>query len=851
MKGMQKISRGSSFSGVMAYAFDGDVDNPRELEGEVIGGNMSGRDPKSLAREFDASRAVRPDVAKPVWHNSLRLLEGEKLTKEQWSEIGDAYMKKMGFSENHQRVYVLHDDKAGQHIHIVASRIGLDGKLFLGKNENLISTKKIAELEREFGLTITKGPTYDDQGKVVMPDRSRPKAGEVGKFERTGESPNRFVLADLIDQAIMDKPTASVFAERLVLSGVEVRANFSKDKLNGFSFVINGVPFKGSQLGKQYSGKALFERGLSYEQDRDYAQLKQYSSAAKGDADRDRAAGDPTALESSRDRASHGPGTADSGSVRGSDGPGVDHREQGAARTNSAGHGRDGRAQDDLVESRTADGDVDSGNDQSPTGTGIDPEATNGRENSAENLAGPGSSGLSSHQSADAGGGFDSGVDVSSIGSMHTGDEATDNLLKLAHKAMTKEAQEAMARQKRGQAEYEAVNKKRMAEVQTFVNQLLGISTRSADPTARNREVVQFSRAVGIQNFDVVFSDPTKKRALIRKSLTAAQLEDPRTVRGLASHFTRKGDVLIRPADSDSAGVVVLQGLTDADIKKLEAIGFPAAAVVGFAGKHQAWIKTGEKLTLEERQGLVQRLSEITDVLQKPEAYGRLPGFSKGFNTVEIMSATGQASPALKETLQEIRADIQDRKISVRLEQAVVARSKLDVDSYQSIGGIKTLKNGWFREARDGVQADVMDRNVQISNDRIEAKVIEAMARQKVPVSQAYEAVFRESRVSAGSELYAAETVSQSYTRVALEKQGKPLAGIDLETEARQRFPEIIKRAESRVDSSLKAMDEQMKIDAQEEQRELERYAKEQRLAKALDAAMKVAQQQKEGLTKG
>lgn len=850
MKGMQKISRGGSFSGVMAYAFDGDLDNPRELEGEVIGGNMSGRDPKSLAKEFDASRAIRPDVEKPVWHNSLRLPEGEKLTKDQWAEIGDAYMKKMGFSENHQRVYVLHDDKNGQHIHIVASRIGLDGKLFLGKNENLISTKKIAELEREFGLTITKGPTYDSQGKVVMPDRSRPKAGEVGKFERTGESPNRFVLTDLIDQAIMDKPTASVFAERLVLSGVEVRANFSKDKLNGFSFVINGVPFKGSQLGKQYSGKALFERGLSYEQDRDYAQLKQYSSAAKGDADRDRAAGDPAALESSRDRASHGPGTADSDSVRGSHGPGVDHREQGAARTDSAGHGRDGRAQDDLVESRTADGDVDAGNDQSPTGTGFDPEATKGRENSAENLAGPGSSGLSSHQSADAGGGFDSGVDVSSIGPIHTGDEATDNLLKLAHKGAMKEAQEAMARQKRGQAEYEAVNKKRMAEVQTFVNQLLGISTRSADPTTRNREVSKFSRAVGIQNFEVVFSDPTKKRASIRKSLTAAQLADPRTVRGLASHFT-KGDVLIRPANIDPAGVVVLQGLTDADIKKLEAVGFPAAAVVGFAGKRQAWIKTGEKLTSEERQGLVQRLSEITGVPQKPEAYGRLPGFSKGFHTVELVSATGQASPALKETLQEIRADIQDRKISVRLEQSVVARSQLDSDSYQSIGGIKTLKNGWFREARDGVQADVMDRNMQVSSEQIESKVLEALARQKVPVLQAYKAVFDESRVTAGSESYAAERVSQAYTRVALEGEGRLLNGVDLDAEARRRFPELMKRAESRVDSEQKAQREQMKLDGQAEQLEFERKADEQRREKAMEAAVRVAQEQKSGLTRG
>jgi hypothetical protein len=68
-------------------------------------------------------------------------------------------MKRMGFSETHLRAYVLHDDKDGQHIHIIASRIELNfGKLYLGKNENLISTRIIQDLEQDYQLTRTKGP---------------------------------------------------------------------------------------------------------------------------------------------------------------------------------------------------------------------------------------------------------------------------------------------------------------------------------------------------------------------------------------------------------------------------------------------------------------------------------------------------------------------------------------------------------------------------------------------------------------------------------------------------------------------------------------------------------------------
>ncbi|MEQ5024833.1 relaxase/mobilization nuclease domain-containing protein, partial [Klebsiella pneumoniae] len=98
MKGMQQIKRGSGFRGVVSYALDND--NGQEL-GEVIGGNMSGRTLNELSSEFGVSRKLRPDVKKPVWHNSLRLPEGDKLTEEQWTKIADDYMSRMGFSDKH------------------------------------------------------------------------------------------------------------------------------------------------------------------------------------------------------------------------------------------------------------------------------------------------------------------------------------------------------------------------------------------------------------------------------------------------------------------------------------------------------------------------------------------------------------------------------------------------------------------------------------------------------------------------------------------------------------------------------------------------------------------------------
>lgn len=151
---MQKIKRGKCFSGVVLYVLK--PGSHHKSDPIVIGGNMLSDSAFELIAEFDGTKQLRPDVQKAVWHNSLRIPDGESLTAEQWSSIADDYMRRMGFSDTHLRCYVLHDDD-GQHIHIIASRIDLNGgKLYLGRNENLISTQIISKLEVAHGLTVTK-----------------------------------------------------------------------------------------------------------------------------------------------------------------------------------------------------------------------------------------------------------------------------------------------------------------------------------------------------------------------------------------------------------------------------------------------------------------------------------------------------------------------------------------------------------------------------------------------------------------------------------------------------------------------------------------------------------------------
>ena len=170
----------------------------------------------------------------------------------------------MGFSDTHLRCYVLHDDE-GQHIHIIASRIDLNGgKLYLGRNENLISTQIISKLEVVYGLIVTKTASSPSQ---AQPKRKRVSRNEKMLSERTGVLSPREALQQILDKSLSDKPDLLTFTKRLEEAEVGWTANIaSTGKMNGFSFSYRDIAFKASKLGKAYSWVNL-QKQLNYDPD--------------------------------------------------------------------------------------------------------------------------------------------------------------------------------------------------------------------------------------------------------------------------------------------------------------------------------------------------------------------------------------------------------------------------------------------------------------------------------------------------------------------------------------------------------------------------------------------------------
>lgn len=257
MKGMQKIRRGKCFKGIVSYAL---APAPHHKTAPVIiGGNMIGLSVDEVTVEFMRTQQLRSDVQKPVWHNSLRLPKGDSLTDEQWKLVADDYMKRMGFSDTHLRCYIMHNDEAGQHIHIIASRIRIpDGQLYLGRNENLISTRIIQELERDHLLTRTKGPSPPSAPKVRKTGRN-----EEMMEARSGIKAPKKIIQEAIEAVLSFYGTITIDDFVYELSKLKITAKASiasTGKMNGFSFEYAGIAFKASQLGKAYSWSSLSKR---------------------------------------------------------------------------------------------------------------------------------------------------------------------------------------------------------------------------------------------------------------------------------------------------------------------------------------------------------------------------------------------------------------------------------------------------------------------------------------------------------------------------------------------------------------------------------------------------------------
>ena len=134
-----KIVTGKSFRGCLQYCLHDKVADEKKNElvmkdrAEVILYNQCFGNDKELIQQFNEVRRLNPKLSKPVLHITLSLGKGESLPMHKLAEMAQDCAHDLGF-ENNQYVAVFHKDTEHPHIHIVANRVGYDGKTVSDSN---------------------------------------------------------------------------------------------------------------------------------------------------------------------------------------------------------------------------------------------------------------------------------------------------------------------------------------------------------------------------------------------------------------------------------------------------------------------------------------------------------------------------------------------------------------------------------------------------------------------------------------------------------------------------------------------------------------------------------------------
>lgn len=228
-----KITKGSSFRGVVNYILD------KEKDAKIlVCDGLFAENKDTIAMSFEAQSRMNPKVTKPVGHISLAFHKEDehRLTNLAMAGIALEYLKEMGIKDTQVSI-VRHFDKEHPHVHVAFNRIANDGRTISDRNERIRSTRICKELTRKYGLYFADGKEQVKQHRLKEPDKTKYRLYSILKSEVSRCGNWDILIANLKKQ------------------GVEVRFKYKggSDEVQGIIFSKNGYPFSGSKIDRRFS----------------------------------------------------------------------------------------------------------------------------------------------------------------------------------------------------------------------------------------------------------------------------------------------------------------------------------------------------------------------------------------------------------------------------------------------------------------------------------------------------------------------------------------------------------------------------------------------------------------------
>ena len=259
-----------------AIAHGGNAINYVMREGKIdkiVGRNMIESDnPADILREFEMVNQYNCRCKNKFmrYEIGIALQDIDKLKPEDMSEIAQTFAYKMGL-HNHQWIACSHKDTGKPHIHLIANRIGVDGKVFDTTFMSNRSARIAEEISREMGLTIANDVHKEKQ-------QQHKKTYLDPKRQEVKEELQRIAYSELHRNTTLDGFLYGLESKEI---GVEPVKN-KEDKIYGIRFNYKGYIFKASKIGREFGYHSIaknFSPSLEQDQMQRQSQRDYYQSA--------------------------------------------------------------------------------------------------------------------------------------------------------------------------------------------------------------------------------------------------------------------------------------------------------------------------------------------------------------------------------------------------------------------------------------------------------------------------------------------------------------------------------------------------------------------------------------------
>ena len=243
---LAKQVKGRDFNGCLTYV----LGKPGAIK---IGGNMRGQDSLALSHEFDQLVHDRSHLTRKVYHCALSLPPGETVSDPTWRKIAQDYLKAMGFADC-QYILVRHTDtEHHQHVHIVANRVGMDGKTVSDSFDHYRCQTVVRAIEDSYNLQRVSSSW--ESGRKALSLRQLKKEVETGK-----PSVQR-ILQETIADAIPESLSLADLVDRLQTQKIRTHGFYGRrGGLQGIAYEVEGVMMSGTALGHDYQVGGLRSR---------------------------------------------------------------------------------------------------------------------------------------------------------------------------------------------------------------------------------------------------------------------------------------------------------------------------------------------------------------------------------------------------------------------------------------------------------------------------------------------------------------------------------------------------------------------------------------------------------------